>query len=196
MDAHFVPNLPLGLETIRQLRPKTDLPFDVHLMVEDNDFFIREVSRMGVQSIAIHAESAKHLDRSLNLIREYGIKAGVALNPATPLSVLDYALESLDYVLLMTVNPGFAGQPLVPGAFRKIADCRAYLDARGKPIPIQVDGNVSFAHIPRMVAAGADILVAGTSSLFHRGGTLAENRARLDEAISDGLGQRNQQEVA
>ncbi|MEI6083151.1 MAG: ribulose-phosphate 3-epimerase [Verrucomicrobiota bacterium] len=196
MDAHFVPNMPLGLETIRQLRPKSAMPFDVHLMVDNNDFFIRELLGIGVQSITIHTESATHLDRLLNLIRGAGVKAGVALNPATPLPVLDYVLESLDYVLLMTVNPGFAGQPLVPSAFRKIAACRAYLDRHRKHIPIQVDGNVSFANIPRMVAAGADILVAGTSSLFHRDGTLADNAVRMQTAINEGLAQRAAQEAS
>ena len=187
MDAHFVPNMPLGLETIRALRPKTGLPFDVHLMVENNDFFIRELAKIGVQSISIHAESATHLDRSLHLIRDSGIKAGVALNPATPLMALDYVLESLDFVLLMTVNPGFAGQKLVKSAFRKITDCRAKLDRR---ILIEVDGNVSFENIPKMVAAGADVLVAGTSSVFHSAATLAENFQKTGAAIAAGLQER------
>ncbi len=191
MDAHFVPNLPLGLETIRQLRPRTALPFDVHLMVENNDFFVPELAKIGVQFISVHAESSTHLDRTLNLIRSHGIKAGVALNPATPLAALDYALESLDYVVLMTVNPGFAGQALVPSALRKISDCRDYLERHGRQMPIEVDGNVSFENIPRMVAAGATMLVAGTSSLFHRGGSLRQNSQRTRQAIAEGLRQMN-----
>jgi len=190
MDAHYVPNLPLGLVMIEQLRRHTQLPFDVHLMVENNDFFIERLTAIGVQLISVHAESARHLDRSLALIRSAGTKAGVALNPATPLCALDYALEQLDYVLIMTVNPGYAGQQLVPSAMRKIADCRSYLQAHACQVPIQVDGNVSFEHIPRMVAAGADILVAGTSSVFHRDGTLSENTRRVRAAIEDGYSLR------
>jgi ribulose-phosphate 3-epimerase len=190
MDAHFVPNLPLGLELIRQLRPKTALPFDVHLMVEDNDFFVRELIPIGVQMVSVHAESARHLDRTLGLIREHGIRAGVALNPATPLNVLDYVLDKLDFVMLMTVNPGFAGQQLVPCAIRKIAETRAYLEQHGLDIPIEVDGNVSFANIPGMVAAGASILVAGSSSLFHSAASLPENAKQMRAAITAGLRQR------
>jgi ribulose-phosphate 3-epimerase len=187
MDAHFVPNLPLGLETIRQLRPRTALPFDVHLMVDNADFFVRELSAIGVQYVSVHAEACVHLDRTLNLIRGCGMKAGLALNPATPLSALDYALESLDFVMLMTVNPGFAGQKLAPGAFRKIADCRARI---GPDVPLEVDGNVSFENIPAMVAAGATILVAGTSSVFHRDRGLAENVRKTRLAVASGLERR------
>ncbi len=190
MDAHFVPNMPIGLALLEQLRPKTDCPYDVHLMVEDNDFFVQKLSQIGVQQIAVHAESAPHLDRTLSLIRANGIKAGVALNPSTPISALDYVLERLDFVLIMTVNPGFAGQKMVPSALRKIADCRAFLTERGMSIPVEVDGNVSFENIPRMVAAGADILVAGTSSIFHKDGTRDENIQRIRQAIAAGLEMR------
>lgn len=190
MDAHYVPNLPLGLAMLEQLRQHTHLPFDVHLMVENNDFFIEQLASIGVQLISVHAESALHLDRTLTLIRTAGIQAGVALNPATPLCALDYVLEHLDYVLIMTVNPGYAGQRLVPSAMRKIADCRSYLQACGRQLPIQVDGNVSFEHIPHMVAAGADILVAGTSSVFHKDGTLSENTRRVRQAIERGCAMR------
>jgi len=191
MDAHFTPNMPLGLVVIEQLHARTHLPFDVHLMVDDNDLFIRQLLPMGVRMISVHAESARHLDRTLSMIREGGALAGVALNPATPLSVLDYVLEKLDFVLLMTVNPGFAGQWLVPITLRKIADCRRFLDERGfTHIPIQVDGNVSFENIPKMVAAGADILVLGSSSLYHPQGTLWQNHRRVVQAVQEGLRQR------
>jgi ribulose-phosphate 3-epimerase len=143
-----------------------------------------------VDYISIHAESTPHVDRVLALIRDHGARAGLALNPATPLSALDYVLERLDYVLLMTVNPGFAGQRLVPSALRKIADCRRMLADSGFHLPIQVDGNVSFEHIPSMVAAGADWLVAGTSSLFHRGATRVENVRRMRRCIREGLARR------
>ncbi|MGD0093310.1 MAG: ribulose-phosphate 3-epimerase [Planctomycetota bacterium] len=190
MDAHFTPNMPLGLETPRQLRPKTALPFDVHLMVNDNDFFVRAAAALGAQMISVHVESSVHLDRTLALIRTLGARAGAALNPATPLDALDYVLERLDFVLLMTVNPGFAGQEAVPSAFRKIRDCCAYLAARGLRIPIEVDGNVSFENIPGMVAAGADILVAGSSSLFSAQGSLEENFRKTREMIALGLAAR------
>jgi len=190
MDAAFAPNLPLGLGALADLRRRTRLPFDVHLMVENNDWFVARTAEIGVQQIAVHAESARHLDRTLAGIQERGVLAGVALNPATPLETLEWVLERLDFVLLMTVNPGFAGQELVPAALRKIRACREYLDARGKCVPISVDGNVSFANIPSMVAAGAGVLVGGTSSLYHRDGTRAENFARTRQAIEAGLAAR------
>ncbi len=190
MDAHYVPNMPVGLVMLEQLRAHTDLPFDVHLMVDNNDFFVQKMAPIGVQYVSVHAESAVHLDRTLTLIRSHGIRAGVALNPATPLAVLEYVLEQMDFVLIMTVNPGYAGQQMVPSAFRKIADCRAFLEQHGADIPMEVDGNVSFEKIPRMVAAGADILVAGTSSIFHPGGTLPENGAHTRQAIAAGLKMR------
>jgi len=192
MDAAFAPNMPLGLEILKQLRPKTNLPFDVHLMVENNQFFIEEFGKIGVQMISVHAESAVHLDRTLSQIRDLGIRAGVALNPATPLSAIEYVLDKIDFVMLMTVNPGFAGQELVETTLRKISDCRQRLNEADLDIPIEVDGNVSFANIPRMVAAGADILVAGTSSAFDRGGSIAENIGKMRIAITEGLKARSE----
>ena len=190
MDAHFVPNMPIGLALIEQLRPKTDCDFDIHLMVENNDFFVDAVAEIGVQQIAVHVESATHLDRTLSLIQAHGIKAGAALNPATPLSALDYVLDRLDFVLVMTVNPGFAGQKVVPATLRKIAECRAFLHKHAVDLPIEVDGNVSFENIPKMVSAGADILVGGTSSVFQKSGSRLENVQRIQQAITLGLTKR------
>ena len=190
MDAHYVPNMPLGLGMLQNLRPHTAIPFDVHLMVEDNDFFIDLLAPIGVQLLSVHAETSLHLDRTLSLIRSHGIQAGVAINPATPLDTLDYVWEQIDFVLIMTVNPGYAGQKLVPSGLRKIADCRDYLQTNGLDIPIQVDGNVSFEHIPNMVAAGADCLVGGTSSVFHRDASIVENVARTRQVIAEGLAKR------
>ncbi|MDE0424283.1 MAG: ribulose-phosphate 3-epimerase [Candidatus Poribacteria bacterium] len=190
MDAHFVPNMPIGLALIQQLRSKTDSAFDIHLMVENNDFFVDAVAEIGVQQIAVHVESATHLDRTLSVIQASNVKAGAALNPATPFSALDYVLDRLDFVLIMTVNPGFAGQKMVPATLRKIAECRAFLDKHGVDLPIEVDGNVSFENIPKMVSAGADILVGGTSSVFHKSGSRAENIQRTRQAIDLGLAKR------
>ena len=189
-DGHFVPNLLLGLDVIRHLRVISSLPMDVHLMVANPDQYVEPLAKIGVQYVSVHAEACGHLDRVLTEIRRQGMKAGVALNPATPLHALQYVLERLDFVLLMTVNPGFAGQTLVAAAIRKIADCRRFLADYDLSIPIMVDGNVSFEHIPNMVAAGADILVAGTSSWFDAGGSLTENVRKTEEAIIAGLKMR------
>lgn len=191
MDGRFVPNMPMGLSVLQALREKTALPIDVHLMVADNDWFIEQLKESKPDRISVHVESCVHLDRTLARIREIGSRAGAAINPGTALDALDYVLERLDYVLVMTVNPGFAGQKLTPASIRKIADCRQMLDERGyQHLPIQVDGNVSFENIPAMVAAGANNLVAGTSSIFHASGSMRENLARMQQAIAAGLSQR------
>ncbi len=190
MDARFTPNMPLGFETLRAVRSITTLPFDVHLMVMDNDFFVEQIAAIGAEYVSVHVESATHLDRTLTQIRRLGMRAGAALNPATPPSRIAYILQRLDFVMLMTVNPGYAGQALVPAALRKIGDMRALLDHAHLDIPIAVDGNVSFANIPDMVALGADILVCGTSSLFSPDGDLGANTARVREAVRAGLARR------
>ena len=183
MDAHFTPNMPLGIEMVRQLRRHTELPFDIHLMVEQNELFLELLADIDVQRISLHYESALHLNRLLESIRARGAAAGVALSPATPLLVLEPLLERLDHVLLMTVSPGFAGQPMLPGALRRIAACRQLLESHGAGLPIQVDGNVSFARAPEMVAAGARCLVAGSSSLF-AGPDRAANLRRLQAVLA------------
>lgn len=193
MDAHFVPNMPMGLVAVEQMRSLTHLPIDVHLMVEQNELFIERLARIGVQSLSVHAEATRHLDRLLQLIRSHSMQVGVALNPATPLSALEYVRELIDFVVIMTVNPGFAGQTLTSTALRKIAECRQWLDHRGvSHVLIQVDGNVSFAYIPKMVAAGADILVAGSSSLFSPGHSRKENMLRIRRGVAEGLTHRVQ----
>ena len=190
MDAHFVPNLQLGLGMIEQIRPLTSLPFDAHLMVDDPAFFIPLLAKIGVDYVSVHVETMPHADRVLAMIRDHGMKAGLGFNPGTPLDSLDYLVPRLDFVLIMTVNPGFAGQKLVPTSLKKIADCRARLDALGASIPIQVDGNVSFENIPAMVAAGGDWLIAGTSSLFSKQASRSDNMARMLKAADEGLAQR------
>lgn len=191
MDAHFVPNMPLGLGTIEQIRPMTALPLDVHLMVDDPTFFIPKLAQMGVDYVSVHIEAMPHADRVLTLIQEHGMKAGLAFNPHTPLDALEYLGPRLDFVLIMTVNPGFAGQKLVPTAMKKIADCRDKLSGLGLQIPIQVDGNVSFENIPNMVAAGGDWLIAGTSSVFSGQASRCENMKRTLKAVEEGLARRN-----
>lgn len=191
-DRHFVPNLLLGPDLIRQVRAKTSLPLDVHLMVDDPNLYLEPLAEIGVEWVAVHAEACLHLDRTLTKIQDLGMRVGVALNPATPLGAMEYVWERLDFVLLMTVNPGYAGQKLVTSAIRKISDCRRFLDDRGLDAPILVDGNVSFEHIPNMVAAGAGILVAGTSSWYSRDGSLRENVKKTEEAIAAGLKMRDE----
>ena len=184
MDGKFVPNMPLGLSVLESLCGKTHLPVDVHLMVEDNDFFIELIKDFGVHQISVHVESCTHLDRTLARIREVGAKAGAAINPATPLDAIEYVLERIDYVLVMTVNPGYAGQKLTPASIRKIGDCRQWLDAQGyASLPIQVDGNVSFENIPKMIDAGAGNLVAGTSSIFHQSASWSDNMRKIIELV-------------
>ena len=190
MDGHFVPNLPCGLAVLERIRGLTKLPFDVHLMVENNDLFIAELAKIGVQMISVHYESARHIDRTLSLIRASGAAAGIALNPATPPSVLEYLTHLLDFMLVMTVSPGFAGQKLSGSGLSKIAGCKAWLTNAGLSIPIEVDGNVSFEHIPEMVRLGADILVGGTSSMFSRSGTAVQNMHRIRTGVARGLEMR------
>ena len=192
-DGHFVPNLLLGLDVVREIRTKTSLPIDVHLMVENADDYIDQLAHIGVDLVAVHVEACRHLDRTLTQIREKGMKAGVALNPATPISDIQYVLERLDFVLIMTVNPGFAGQKMVAAAIRKIADCRRFLEENDVKAAIMVDGNVSFENIPNMVGAGGDILVAGTSSWFNNQRPLLENVKMTEDAIAVGLEMRENQ---
>jgi ribulose-phosphate 3-epimerase len=156
-------------------------------MVDNNDFFIRQMSELGANMVSVHVESCTHLDRALALIRALGMRAGVALNPSTPLHVLDYVIDRLDFVMLMTVNPGFAGQRITPASYQKIVDCRAYLKEKGTSIPIEVGGNVSFDTIAPMVAAGADILVADAGSIYHPGTGILENMTRIRTLAAQGL---------
>jgi ribulose-phosphate 3-epimerase len=190
IDAHFSPCMPMGVEIVRQARAITDLSFDVHLMVDNNELFIRELADIKTTSICIHYESAFHADRLLSLIQDNGARAGIALMPMTPLSSLDYCIERIDFVLLMLINPGYAGQAQeaqVPYAEKRVRDCRKYFSDRGLTIPIHVDGRLSFDNIPRLVAAGANRLVLGSRSLFLAGSSLSENLARVNEAVSVGI---------
>ncbi|MBN1436811.1 MAG: ribulose-phosphate 3-epimerase [Sedimentisphaerales bacterium] len=191
LDGHFSPSMPIGLEVVRQVSKITSLAFDVHLMVKEHEFFINEILDIGVKRLCFHVESAFHVDRLLSKIRAAGVEAGVALQPGTPLSVLDYVVERCDFVLLMLINPGYAGhgdEGQVPYALRKVKECRDFLDRAGFDIPIEVDGRVSLEGIPGLVAAGANILVAGSQSFFRKGAERGQNLAAMQQMIA--LGQR------
>ena len=194
LDAHFSPSMPMGIEVIQQVRQKTKLPFDVHLMVENNEFFIQEMLKIGVDQVCFHYESAFHVDRLLGLIKQNNVKVGIALMPGTPVSVLEYCLERIDFVLLMLINPGFAGhkgESQVPYAVKKVADCYRYLESKGVDIPIEIDGRVSFENIPQLVAAGADILVGGSKSVFDKTCSISENIKKIREIASKGFQMRD-----
>ena len=183
MDGHFVPNFTMGPDILKSIKAKTDIPFDTHLMVYEPEKYIEPFIEAGSDLVVIHTEACRHLHRTINLIKECGALAGVAINPATPLSALDYLLDEVYMVLIMAVDPGFAGQKMIPSAIRKIRQLKQMIDDAGLDVHIQVDGNVSFENAPKMVSAGADILVAGTSSVFHRNMTIAEGMKALREGL-------------
>ncbi|MFC7377605.1 ribulose-phosphate 3-epimerase [Brevundimonas sp. GCM10030266] len=168
MDGHFVPNITLGPDIVKAIRPHTKLPFDVHLMVAPVDPWLEAYKEAGADILTVHPESGPHLHRTLGRIRQLGAKAGVVLNPGTPLTVLEEVVELVDLVLLMSVNPGFGGQSFIPTSLRKIEKARALLDAAGSKAHLQVDGGVTSANAAACVAAGADALVAG--SFVFKGG--------------------------
>jgi ribulose-phosphate 3-epimerase len=185
MDGHFVPNITIGPLVVEAVRKVTDLPLDVHLMIENPDLYIPDFARAGSDIIVVHAEATHHLHRTVQLIKSFGKRAGVSLNPATPLNVLDYILEELDLVLLMTVNPGFGGQSFIEACLPKIHALRAMLDKRGLETELEVDGGVKIANIDRIAHAGADVFVAG-SAVFGSpdyAATIAELKRRAKEPV-------------
>lgn len=169
MDNHYVPNLTIGPAVAKAIKPHcvradgSPIPLDVHLMVQPVDALAREFADAGADLISFHAEASAHVDRTIQLIRSCGCQAGLVLNPATPLSVLDWVLDKLDLVLVMSVNPGFGGQSFIPGVLPKIRQLRAMIDASGRDIRLQVDGGVKPDNIAEIVAAGADTVVAGSA---------------------------------
>ena len=163
MDGHFVPNISFGPPVIARLRPHCTLPFDVHLMIAPVDRYIAAFAAAGADHISVHPEAGPHLHRSLQLIRGLGRKAGVVLNPATPLELVMPVLDMCDIIMVMTVNPGFGGQPFLDSQLPRIAALRRAIDASGWDIRLQVDGGITPATAPRVIAAGADVLVAGTA---------------------------------
>jgi ribulose-phosphate 3-epimerase len=168
MDGHFVPNLTIGPAVVKALRPHSAKPFDVHLMISPVDPFLDSFAEAGADIITVHPEAGPHLHRTIQRIKALGRRAGVSLNPATPAKMLDYVLEEIDLVLVMSVNPGFGGQEFIDGQLAKIEAVRKRIDKLNKPIDLEVDGGIDADTARRAVEAGADVLVAGTATF--RGG--------------------------
>ncbi len=183
MDGHFVPNITIGPLVVDALRKVTAKPLDVHLMIENPDLYIPEFARAGADIITVHQEAVPHLHRTVQLIKSYGKKAGVSLNPATPVETLDVILDDLDLVLVMSVNPGFGGQSFIPSALAKIRALRQRIAARGLATELEVDGGVKLDNIGEIVAAGADVLVAG-SAVFSTADYAATISALRERAVS------------
>lgn len=186
MDGHFVPNITLGPRVVAAIRPHSKKPFDVHLMIAPADPYIAAFAEAGSDIITVHVEAGPHLDRSLQLIRAHGKKAGVTLNPATPVAALEHVLDRVDLILVMTVNPGFGGQRLIPATIDKIRRVRALIGSR--PIALEVDGGIGPDTVDTVAAAGADVIVAG-SAIFNGGdyaATIAELRRRAEAARAGG----------
>lgn len=181
MDGAFVPSISFGMPVIQSLRKNSNMTFDVHLMIEDPDRYLDEFAAIGADILTVHAEACTHLDRTIQKIHQLGKKAGVALNPATPLSVIEWVLPEVDMVLLMSVNPGFGGQKYIPYVTDKIRALRAMVDGRGLETDIEVDGGVSLANVSSILEAGANVMVAG-SAVFR--GDAAENVKAFLEKLS------------
>lgn len=187
MDGQFVPNIQLGTDLVKQIKSKTKIPIDYHLMVEKPEIVLNYFDSIGEGDyVSIHYESTYHVQRVLAQIKSKGAKALIALNPATPICCIENVLDDIDGVLLMTVNPGYAGQKLIPQGLKKIADLKKYLKDHGKEdVEIEVDGNVSFENAKLMSKAGANIFVSGSSSVFKNGMRLEETIALMRECINN-----------
>lgn len=182
MDGHFVPNLTLGPQAVSSIRKMTRLPIDVHLMVENPGFFIPLFQEAGADWISVHLEASTHLHRDVSLIKDLGRKAGVVLNPATPIHFLSDILKELDYILVMSVNPGFGGQKFIPSTLDKIRRLRSWIEGQNLSFPIEVDGGVTPANAETLIEAGAEVLVVGAAifAAEHPAGVIA----RLKEIIT------------
>lgn len=181
MDGSFVPSISFGMPVIRSIRECTERIFDVHLMIEEPERYISEFADAGADLITVHAEACRHLDRTVGQIKEKGLLAGVALNPATPLSAIDYILPAVDMVLIMTVNPGFGGQKLIPYTIQKVRDLKKKIDGQGLKTDIEVDGGITLENVAGVMDAGANIIVAG-SAVFS--GDVTENTVRFLNIIN------------
>ena len=186
MDGHFVPNLTIGPPVVKSLRRATRLPLDCHLMIENPDLFIAEFADAGADWISVHQEACPHLNRTLNLIKQHNCRAGVVINPATPVETLCEVFDIVDHVLVMSVNPGFGGQKFIPGTLHKMTRLAEIRSERGYQFRIEVDGGVAMDTVAEVVRAGAEILVAG-NAVFGKGDAKANAQALLEAARSASL---------
>ncbi len=179
MDGHFVPNLTIGPAVVKALRPHSMLPFDVHLMISPVDHFLDAFAEAGADIITVHPEAGPHVHRTIQRIKALGKQAGVSLNPGTPAKLLDYLIDDIDLVLVMSVNPGFGGQSFISSQLRKIESIRKMIDKSGRDIRLEVDGGIDTVTAPLAIAAGADVLVAGTATFRGGASAYAANIAAL-----------------
>lgn len=179
MDGHFVPNITIGPGVVKALRPHTNKVFDVHLMISPVDLFIKDFVDAGADIVMVHPEAGAHVHRTLQLIKSLGAKAGISLNPGTPIEVVDQVIDLVDLILVMTVNPGFGGQAFIASQLPKIEALRKRIDATGREIRLEVDGGVNVETAKQVIVAGADVLVAGTATFTGGPDHYAENMRRL-----------------
>ena len=186
MDGHFVPNLTIGPVVVEAARRATQLPLDVHLMIENADRWVADYAKAGADIIGVHAEACPHLHRTIQQIRGLGKRVSVAMNPHTPLSTIEWVLRDVDQVLVMSVNPGFGGQSFIPSALEKIRNLRRLIDDKGYRIDIEVDGGIKTDNVAEVVAAGANVIVSGSGVFAHSdyAATIAELRRRGEAAIA------------
>ena len=187
MDGHFVPNITIGVPVVKSLRKTTKLPLDVHLMIEDPDRYIEAFIDAGADMVSVHVEVLPHLHRTITQIKKLGAKAGVVLNPSTPVTAIEEVAADVDFVLVMSVNPGFGGQVFIPGSIKKIRNVRALLDRSGSRAPIEVDGGIDLTTVESVVNAGATWLVAG-HAIFGGGKPEDAARALKDKAMAAAAG--------
>jgi len=183
MDGHFVPNISIGAPVVASIRPVTALPLDVHLMIEHPERYISDFVKAGADIVTVHVEACPHLQDTIRLIKELGVKAGISLNPATPLSTIDEFVPHVDLILIMSVNPGFGGQTFIPVTLAKIAIMHETLGDRGLSVELEVDGGITAGNAPAIIKAGADVLVAG-NSVFRAKEGISRALQRLREAVS------------
>lgn len=184
MDGHYVPNITIGPMVVKAIRPHTKKPLDVHLMISPVDLYLNAFADAGADIITVHAEAGPHIHRSIQHIKSLGKLAGVSLNPGTPAKMLDYLMDDIDLVLVMSVNPGFGGQSFIENQLKKISAIRTMIDKSGRDIRLEVDGGVDANTAPRVIAAGADVLVAGTATFRGGPGQYAANIKTLRESGS------------
>ena len=179
MDGHFVPNITIGPAVVKALRPHSKKPFDVHLMISPVDQYLDAFAQAGADILTVHPEAGPHIHRSIQHIKSLGVQAGVVLNPGTPAKMLDYLIDDVDLILVMSVNPGFGGQSFIENQLRKIEAIRKLIDKSGRDIRLQVDGGIDFTTAPRAIEAGADVLVAGTATFRGGPSAYADNIRKL-----------------